>query len=117
MRQGREAGEGHGRSDSTEEGGTRHQELAAANARRAAIGRKKPRHHLHGGGFARAVGAQKAKNLALGDGKRQPGHGRDRVKTLGEVFNFEHSPQRKKDDGPFKERARGAQAGRPDRLR
>ena len=70
-------------------------DVVAADARRAAVGRQKAGHHLHGGGFARPIGPQETQNLALPDNKGQAGHCRDRVKTLGEVFNFEHSPEHK----------------------
>ena len=66
-------------------------DVMAADADRAVVGGEIARHHLHGGGFARAIGTQKAQHLARPHGQAQARHGSDRPETLGEVLNFDHS--------------------------
>ncbi len=46
--------------------------------------------HLHRGAFARAIGAEKADDFALGDFETDLVHRRHAAIALGKVFNFDH---------------------------
>ena len=61
--------------------------------RRAFGGFQQTGEHFHGGGFATAVAAQKAENLALGNGKADLINGGKIAKTLGQAMRFNRRRQ------------------------
>src|SRR5690606_34575427 len=79
-------------------------DVATEDAGGAGGRRQEPGEHLHGGGFAGPVGAEKAQHFPLLDLEAQAVHGRVLRKTLGQVSYFDHglSPARlrpRPDDG------------------
>ncbi len=88
-------------------------DIATEDARGAGGRRKKAGEHLHGGGFAGPVGAEKAQHFAWLDLERQVIDCRVLRKTLGQVSYFDHglSPSRK---GP---RQRNRHGRRPQQRR
>ena len=61
----------------------------AEQARLALAGRQQAGQHLHGGAFAAAVGAQKAKNLATPDAKADVVHGHEVAKAHGQALGLD----------------------------
>src|SRR6185437_1789459 len=65
-------------------------DIVAQDAGAARCGRQIARHHLHGGGFARAVGAEEAEHLALGDNEIDSGDRYERSEVFGQALDFNH---------------------------
>src|SRR5271157_3501927 len=55
---------------------------------------EQPGDHLHGGGFARAVGPEVTRDFAGTRGEADVVHGGDAGETLGNLAKFEHKPRR-----------------------
>ncbi len=65
-------------------------DIMAADRDAARRRREIARDHLHGGGFAGAVGAEEAQHLAFGDGKVDAGDGGNGAEIPGQFFNDDH---------------------------